>query len=154
MKNQTPDRPGSNRGKCPRLDGLCDMIFLLIYILTAQKPSECALLTFLPFFFCFPVVDLVCMELTACQTCAKRNQSPWSAMWSVSVLFLFHPYVRCTSSCLLFSWSAKQSLGWDCWRQTETNMNQTANLSLPPLLNLKYFPQLSWMHSLYLVRPW
>lgn len=49
-------------------------------------------------FFCFPVVDLLCMELTACQTCAKRNQSPWSAMWSVSVLFLFHPYVRCTSS--------------------------------------------------------
>lgn len=51
MKNQTPDRPGSNQGKCPRLDGLYDVIFFSIYILTAQKPSECALLTF---FFLLP----------------------------------------------------------------------------------------------------
>lgn len=35
MKNRTPDRPGSNQGELPRLDGLCDVIFLLI-----QKLSE------------------------------------------------------------------------------------------------------------------
>lgn len=33
-------------------------------------------------FYCL-VVDLACMESTACQTCVKRSPSPWSATWSV-----------------------------------------------------------------------
>lgn len=151
MKSQTPDRPGSNQGEWPRLDGLCDVIFLLIHILTAQKPFSAS-----QWWIC-SVWNWQHARPAQKETNrpGQRRGQYQSCSCSIHMCAVRHPVC-----CLFserppwFSWSVKQSLGWDCWRQTETNMNQTANLSLPPLLNLKYFPQLSWMHSLYPVRPW
>lgn len=125
---------------------------VLLYVLTFNS---------LLYYFCWcTVVDLVCMELTACQICVKRSLSPWSAMWSVLTCHAFAMHTVCQMSSdvcfvhsswvhtFLFVRPPQKSffclLSWiwdeiviNKWRQI---WNQSANFSLPPLLNLKLFP--------------
>lgn len=155
-------------------------------MITCENALLCAAVllyvrTFYSLFFCFCwciVADLVCMELTACQTCLKRNLSPWSAMWSVltcqsfpmyiycmSYVILFVLFFLCECSFFLFVRPPQKSQFFYFWagfgmRLLPTNgdkqiwnqiWNQPANFSLPPLLNPKTIPHnsLERIHS-----PW
>lgn len=106
-------------------------------------------------FYCL-VVDRVCMESTACQTCVKRSPSPWSAMWSVPINHSFprHSAYVCNLVCFVRSFVSisfyllNHHRSYSCafnlriWDEIVIRqiLNQNANFSLPPLLNLKLFP--------------
>lgn len=179
MWNQVLDRPGTNRGKFSIISHIvfellcCVFIYWDFCITEYKKTSSSGTLllkiillsqTFyvnIYLFYCL-VVDLACMESTACQTCVKRSPSPWSATWSVPILSLDILHIVCLLVCFVLSFVSisfyllNHHRSYSCafnvriWDEIVIRqiLNQNANFSLPPLLNLKLFPTtLECIHS-------
>lgn len=68
----------------------CIFFFFIFFIILMDCLIDWLFLRFF-FFSVPPAVDPVCMESTACRTCARRSRWLWSATWSVVVLFFYKP---------------------------------------------------------------